>query len=440
MTERDAFELRFAAAVRDHIGRVRSDLDPGELAHRIAAGSPRRHWFAPALVLRSVTVPSRVWVLLILAALLTGLVAAMLVVGSRPPELPAVVQPIGPQFACPAGTNPGEPGPAGQARPVWGQANVPEMAFDSKHGKLVAIADDGTWTFDVCTNTWAQLHPSIQPPGANSLVYDVDSALTVASDNARRMWAYDLEANTWTEKGRAPFDTWVFGDIRLWFYQPSSGLVVALEDDRLDDTLGSAPWGYDVEADRWTQLRKGTPVVIGSHYEFFAYERSADRVDAYVSVWGSAGRLGDWLFDARMWLYDVRTGTWSRTGALAPPVFNAGWWGFSPGIGYDEAAEQTVMLGQGYLATYDATADRWETLFEAPSEGAPATCGTRPECRQMPSMVYDPVNERLIVYGGHTSTVGGEVWPDGLMAFDTQTGDWTVLLEPSEGSLAPRPM
>ena len=36
--------------------------------------------------------------------------------------------------------------------------------------------------------------------------------------------------------------------------------------------------------------------------------------------------------------------------------------GDEPAIAYDEAAERTVMLGQGHSAAYDATADRWETL------------------------------------------------------------------------------
>jgi hypothetical protein len=102
-----------------------------------------------------------------------------------------------------------------------------------------------------------------------------------------------------------------------------------------------------------------------------------------------------------------------------------------PGIAYDEAVERTVMLGQGHAAAYDAIADRWETLYEgSASEDPLAACGIRPECRQMPQLVYDPVNERLVVFGGFVPTAAGEVWPDGMSAFDTRTREWTVLLEP----------
>ncbi len=100
MTERDAFEVRFEAAVRGYVGRVSSDLDPAELAHRIAVAEPRRHGLAEVLTGRLVASPLRtVWVLLLLAALL-ALVAGTLLVGSRllefreplPEQLPALLE------------------------------------------------------------------------------------------------------------------------------------------------------------------------------------------------------------------------------------------------------------------------------------------------------------------------------------------------------------
>ena len=117
--------------------------------------------------------------------------------------------------------------------------------------------------------------------------------------------------------------------------------------------------------------------------------------------------------------------------------------GHVPAIAYDEAAERTVILGQGHSAAYDATADRWETLYGSTadrwetvfggstSEDPLEACTTRPECRQGHQMVYDPVNGRLVVYGG--GIVNGGVNPDDVLAFDTRTREWTVLLEASKG-------
>jgi dienelactone hydrolase len=85
MTERDAFEQRFAAAVRDHIDGVRSELDPVELAHRIAVREPRRRGLAAPLRWRGLAMPGMGWVFLLLA-LLTAMVAGILAAGSSRPS------------------------------------------------------------------------------------------------------------------------------------------------------------------------------------------------------------------------------------------------------------------------------------------------------------------------------------------------------------------
>jgi hypothetical protein len=191
-------------------------------------------------------------------------------------------------------------------------------------------------------------------------------------------------------------------------------------------------WGYEVETDTWSPVRV-QPTTIGPHYEFFAYDTTVDRLVAYARTWAGAGD-GDWTFEARTWLFDLRTGTWAATGAVAPGYFNAGLWGLGPGMAHDEAAKRTVMMGQGHLTTYDATVDRWETVWAGPSEGA---CGTRPECRQYPDMIFDSVNERLVVYGGD---VWGEEQADvndELLAFDAANHEWITLLEASTGQPTP---
>ena len=246
------------------------------------------------------------------------------------------------------------------------------------------------------------------------LVYDVDSDVTIANDGTR-MWAHGLGANTWTEKGAIP--PFVVFEC-LMFYDPVSGHVVAWGDDDDNNTPGFGLWSYEVETDTWTPIPQGEPPVIGPHYEFFAYDASVDRLVAYANAWpaGDANRV----FEAKTWLFDLRTGTWSATGAVTPPDFTAGCWGCVPAIAYDEAAQRTVILGQGHSAAYDATANRWETLYEGSTADE---CGTRPECRQGAQMVYDPVNERLVLCGDSDGD-----W----LAFDTRSREWTVLLEPGE--------
>jgi hypothetical protein len=425
MAERDRFELDLAAALRAYAEDAPTQVRPTELARHFAAAYPhRRTGLGPW---RFAAIPRLAWVLLLGAALLAALVGGALLVGSQQRKLPAVVPNLGPVPTCPPGSTPDEPGPVDQARPTGLTIVLPSLTVDRRAGKLVALTGFDiveTWTFDLCTNTWTQMHPNREPPqGTGQLVYDVDSDVTIAFDGTR-MWAYDLGANTWTEKGPyAPFADSVQESLR--FYDPVSGHVVALGDDADDDTLGLELWSYEVETDTWIPIREAEPLVIGPHYGFFAYDASVDRLVAYANAWEPDGDAGDGNrdFEARTWLFDLRTGTWSGTGAVTPPGFTAGCWGCGPAIAYDDAAQRTVLLGQGHAAAYDATADRWEILYE----GSTAEfCGTRPECLQLPFMVYDPVNERLVVYGG---VVKPE--PDDVLAFDMRTREWTVLLEPS---------
>jgi hypothetical protein len=49
------------------------------------------------------------------------------------------------------------------------------------------------------------------------------------------------------------------------------------------------------------------------------------------------------------------------------------------------------------------------------------------------------VNQRLVVYDSVAPTVDGTDWVSmgDVLAFDTRTREWTVLLEPSRGQPAP---
>jgi hypothetical protein len=367
------------------------------------------------------------------------MVAGMLLAGSQPvPKLPAVVPPVGQLFACPPGSNPDKPGPVDQPRPdSFDHMDLfTHMAFDRHAGRILVLAPAAgtlngveTWAFDVCTNTWAQMHPDQEPLGfaGAKLIYDVDSDVTIAFEfNQLRTVAYDLEANAWTDKSFAPdvsgYDVrpgWTrSSDLARLIYDAVSGLVV-------DWNYAGGLWSYDVETDAWTSIRQASRPAIRIYGSLFAYDASVDRVVAYAN----AGEPGG----GATWLFDIRTGTWSRSGGVTPEF------GKDPAIAYDEASERTVIFGRGLSAAYDATAGRWETLFEGSASGNQLTgCATHPECRQGHQMVFDPLNDRLVVYGGAVP-IGAElewVYPDDVLAFDLVTGEWTVLLEPSDGQPA----
>ena len=389
MAERDRFELDLAASLRAYAEDAPTQVRPTELARHFATAYP--HGTATLGPWRFAAIPRLAWVLLLGAALLATLISGALLVGSQPQRrLPAVVPPVGQVYECRPGSNPDEPGPVDQARPPDHFAET--IVFDRRAGRLVAVmgGNDGTapatWTFDVCTNTWTQMHPDREPPESISdqLVYDVDSDATIGIASGK-VWVYDLKANTWTEKGVAPPPGSGFR-----VYDPVSGLVVAGGDEGL--------WSYDVETDTWALIHQANGPLWG--WGLFAYDASVDRVVEYTG-----GDLGN-----EIWLLDLRTGTWSRSGAEAPSFF-MGVWGVPPVWAYDEATERTVFSGPWRLAAYDATADRWETAIEV-DPGGPSLYHP---------MAYDPLNRRFV--GRDQDT------PGAVVAFDPVTRERAVLVD-----------
>jgi hypothetical protein len=411
MAEMDAFERRVADTLLWYADEAAPTLDAATVAGRAALAHPRRA-AAGLLPWRIVAIPRLAWVLLFAGLMTAALIGGTLLVGSQQRRLPAVVPPVGPAFACPPGSTPDEPGPIDQVRP----GELEAMAFDRRAGRLVALARAGasyeTWTFDVCTNTWTQMHPDRVPSDSEwaQLVYDTDSDMTILvskdpdptfdpdpSVAVVHVWTYDLQADTWTEKR-------VAADALLWAYDPLSGLVVAQGGINRSVPLST----YDVETDTWTPIREAnggpeTGAVSAAGWPFYgvlAYDASVDRIVACAG--------------AETWLFDIRSGRGSRSGVEAPDVIEV--FATAPAFVYDEAAKRTVLIGDvPRLAAYDATADRWEILAEGDPDRAAGF--------QLHA-VYDPVNRRLI---------GWRRDQDELFAFDLVTREWTVLLAASEG-------
>jgi hypothetical protein len=189
-------------------------------------------------------------------------------------------------------------------------------------------------------------------------------------------------------------------------YDPGSGLVVFRDD------VSAEMWAYDVETNSWTEVNQDeTPP---SHpASLLAYDGSVDR---FVLA----------LVETATWLFDPRTGSWAVQETAPPPV--PLFWGDLESGGeatFDEVTSRTVVFSDGVAVAYDAHADVWDVLQVEPGH---SETQTGPLHRFQHAIVYDPVNERLVLYGGEARMPAGwrrlrDVW-----AFDPQTGTWTELV------------
>lgn len=287
------------------------------------------------------------------------------VVGAWNPILSATVAGEAPAAAiCPDGTNPDVPGPVDQIRPGIEGVGVVSAVFDQRAGRVVYVDHTGeTWTFDVCTNTWYQMHPTGSAPDFSfgGLVYDVDSDVTVALD-LESVYVYDANVNTWTPPANdgLGFDT----DDIIPFggtYDPVSGLIIT---SNVRWTSETSPiywefWAYDVDTNEWTLLGplRREPSLKDA-LVFLGYSEQLDRLIITGETDGEAGTV----------LVDPRTGDLSVLPVESPGV-DIGW----PDGTYG-AAGGTVYVATRTMDTpndicgFDANVKSWTACFDAPND------------------------------------------------------------------------
>ncbi len=321
------------------------------------------------------------------------------------------------QMTCPPGSDPDLPGPADQARP---RADFVSMTFDREAGQIVLLATDPvatgatetteTWTFDVCSNRWFRRSGAGAPERA-LLAYDRDSRAVVAFapqySGGEPVYASVFGRTTegWSRRSAAPLQQ-LLGVV----YEPRSGQIVV--HGRTAETADPELWAYDVDRDSWTRVRQVNAPDLGAdpQHELLAYDPRRQRIVLH-------------LID-RSWEYYPPSGWWSVDRASSPPV-NGGFFGVPGAIATDEATGRVVVYSAGQVLAYEGEGGRWapvQTLADWPD----------PDDRYGQSIVYDPLNQRFVVYGGQARR--DDVWSttDDVVALDPSTGTWITLVPPTK--------
>lgn len=330
--------------------------------------------------------------------------------------------------SCAGIGDPDRPGIPWQDRPGTTSTFAIPAAMDTRAGRLVALEvptspDDRTvtWTFDVCTNTWRRMAPATSPPqGRLSLVYDEQSDVTLAVPSWEgHVWAYDLRADSWTPRADRKFRPASISDVT---FDPDRRRVLAWSDE--DASL----WTYDVRRDVWQHIPHGPGVAWPDRrialnndkvpYTLMAFDSTVDAVVLIVlPVKSDAGST---------WLLDAGTLTWTRMRST-PPFYSFGWFETGNEVAYDSANRRTMYTGMGQIALYDSATDTWTT--SSPSG--------RPAPRLDHSLVFDSVNDRVILLGGESLLdtpypaspwwVMADTW-----AYDIETDTWSRLVPPHQ--------
>jgi hypothetical protein len=341
---------------------------------------------------------------------------------------------------------------------------MPSLVFDAARGlvwgfggepDLPTVPVDRLWTWNVATTELVDLTPAARPaawPPARAgggLAYDrARDKLdlyggTTGSLSRRDLWEWDPAAATWvnltpasisaTGSEQPPGLVWpqidYIGDDQL-FADPARGRLVYLHADDLMATGHSGAWLWDTARSTWSEPKVDTPPALWPAN--FGYTT--------VSAWDDDDRA---LFIAQygeLWRWTAADGVWTalawRAGTSAPntlPVTEG------MAIAYDPKARKLVLFG-GYVSSLDGSTQPtfsddlrlWDPVTARLSVASHPAGAAWPDPRRYHAMAYDPVRQRVVLFGGSKPEPSNDLWE-----LDTATATWRDLSGASGGAAWP---
>src|SRR2546426_763877 len=239
----------------------------------------------------------------------------------------------------------------------------PAMAYDSQSDRVILFGGSGiggsrndTWAYDLGTNKWTNMTPSAMPPARyyHAMAYDSQSDRVIlfggigvsgtgSPVGLGDTWAYDFDANTWTNM--SPATTPSALAIHAMAYDSQSDRVILFGGSGIGGSRNDT-WAYDFDANTWTQMN--TVLKPSARYAHaIAYDSQSDRV---ILLGGERG-FGAVLFRDTC-VYDFDANTWTVKNIPAR---------FLHAMAYDSDSSRTLLFG-GYDVTVQFN-DTWAYDF-----------------------------------------------------------------------------
>lgn len=178
-------------------------------------------------------------------------------------------------------------------------------------------------------------------------------------------------------------------------------------------TLYNDIWSYRYESNTWTEIetaggpsgRFNTPMV---------YDPDTHRIIVFSGFWASE-RTAD------MYSYDIAENMWARLRPSPMPAART-----DTAIVYDEKYGKIIMFSGNIHLNSIYTLDTW--AYDVPTntweEMSPEIT---PKGQYGHHFVYDSLNERVLMLGGHWSEGATHGYTDGLWQYDYGSDTWTLL-------------
>ena len=230
------------------------------------------------------------------------------------------------------------------------------MAYDPIAKKLLMFggakdmtSNAETWAWDGSTKTWAKLAPNNSPSPCNNNI----------------AMAYD-------EVGGA-----------LMLFGATSG-----------NGAGNETWIFDRQTANWIHLN---PSVRPPKRNQFAMAYDANGKHVVLFGGYDSGQAND------TWLWNGQAKTWSAASPSNHPTARS-----NHAMAHDPVRKKTVLFGGWSSATVASLGDTW--LWDG-TNWTKETPASQPSARSSHAMAFDPVSQRVVLYGGWSgSTALADTW------------------------------
>lgn len=298
--------------------------------------------------------------------------------------------------------------------PSFGEAPAPRTlssaVFDTQNRHMVIFGGQSAsgplndvWAFDLDAHTWTNLTPAAgaapAPRFTPASVYDEVShrMLTWSGQGTGAMffndvWSFDLTTHVWSQESPTGGPPNVRYGVAAVFDPVGRDLVTFAgftNLGRFDDV-----WRFGADAVTWTDV---SPIT--GPLERCLHTASYDTKNHRMIMYGgqNAGPLGD------IWAFDLTFNTWTD---LTPATRPGGRF-FTASV-YDSANQRVTIFGgttsggkTNECWVFDLTTNAWDQLTPA---------GTAPSARDGSAAVYDGALDRMVIFGGQDTSRRNDVW------------------------------
>jgi hypothetical protein len=271
--------------------------------------------------------------------------------------------------------------------------------------------------------SWTNVSPSISPGSRYGGVFVYDPPMDTfvlfggrdfgdySFIHPNDTWSYDYDTNSW--QNRSPVDT-PCAFLPAYAYDPVDEVTLLFGTG--PDCLINETWSYDASANLWSNLQPANAPPYRA-FSSAAYDSQSDR----LVVYGGIADMDRLVIVNETWSYDFKSNAWTNlTVAYSPPPV------YAHAMVYDSESDRIIMFGGfamdgGFLNdtwSYDLDSNTWTN--KTPLVSPPARYGA--------SAVYDPVSDRVLIFGGWAS---GEYFEpityDDMWEYDYNANSWSEI-------------